>query len=142
MPTLRRLLANGDISPLKMSMSSIEAHSVIGPYDGIYECDEIIIEKHGPFQLEFCNGKLSSMKWILANDGHSDFQVTECMLDVATTVETFLDYCDELAIPWTLEQAMTFDRQLAFRTSEEVVVIFDLDRRELQCIVVRNTQCR
>jgi hypothetical protein len=136
MPKLRNLLRAADVAPLSSSMSPAEAQSLIGSCEGKYEYDDSLIEKHGQFQLEFRSGKLVVLNWILGDSGKSGFRVTEGVFDTSTTIGQFLDYCDEMEMPWTIDRALTFDRQLSFRTCESVVVTFDLGQRELQRISV------
>jgi hypothetical protein len=136
MPTLKHFLATGDIRPLALSMSSDEARSAIGSYEGIYVRDDWTIEKHGQFQLQFEHGKLVTLDWMIGDHGDSGFQVTESSLKTTTTLEEFLQYCDEAEMPWVIDERLTFDRQLTIRTCGLVVVFFDLDRRKLQRISV------
>lgn len=136
MTILKDLLKLGQLSQIKIADSREIVHATIGSGDGDYRYQGTSIEKRGAFQFEYKNEILDSITWILANDSPSNILVddSECELAPATNLYDFLDYCDRSEIPWRVEPQLSFDRQLCIRTAKDVVVMFDLDPREMQKI--------
>jgi hypothetical protein len=136
MTTLKKLLSEGNVSPLAALMSRSDVFDILGPCDGHYEYGISRAEKRGMFQFIFQHERLLKVDWVLGDNGTSAFEVTENCLNTTTTLTDFIRYCDENEVPWRIEQELSFDRQLAIRTCRSVIVIFDLDQRELQRISV------
>ena len=136
MPEITNLLMNGSLDPLSFGLSRTEVEFSLGKAEGDYEYEGVHIEKRGPFQLHYEKGQLFSVNWLLSDQGELPIAITGNHPKTTTTLEQFLDFCNEGAIPWTIDQSQSFDRQLAIRTCPNVVAIFDLDFREMQRIIV------
>lgn len=137
MTTESKLIANGDIEPLKAGISRTEAQLILGDPDGCLKQGYIVIDKYGDIQIQYNNDKLRHLRWNVAMPFESFFPLTRTTLTQKTTVIEFLEYCDRLEVCWEIDESLTFDRQLTIRTCNAVVVVFDLDRRELSSVIVR-----
>jgi len=131
-----KFLSDGQIDPLSFGMSRDEVELALGKAEGEYEYEDVTIEKRGALQLHYSNNSLFSIIWSVCDDDDLPIEINGKCPTKTTTINQFLDACDENAIPWKIEQSQSFDRQLAIRTSSKVVVFFDLDFREFQRIVV------
>ncbi|TWT29633.1 hypothetical protein [Blastopirellula retiformator] len=140
MPEMSLILQEGDIDPLALGMPQDVVKSILGNAEGVYESDDTTIEKRGPFQLRFEDGKLQAVTWLLLSAEDSPFKIAgndKGSLTKHTSLYNFLDYCEDQGISWAIENSQSFDRQLAIRTCGKVVIIFDLDAQELQRIVIK-----
>ena len=136
MPTLKQFISTGDTSPLIKAMSRNDVHEILGGCEGHYDYANTTTEKRGPFQLVFEDKRLVKLDWLLGDSGTTNFEIAGDSLTATTSVNEFLDYCNKEGVPWTIEPKLSFDRQLAIRTYRAVVVIFDMDQRELQRVSV------
>jgi hypothetical protein len=137
MPSLSTLLSTGSLDTISIGNSREMVRLAIGECEGDYEYQGTIVEKRGVTQFTYRGDKLLSVAWNLAESDKPFFgQVDYDRICKTTTPYEFFDYCDAVGISWSIEPALTFDRQLCVRTGEQVVVLFDLDPREIQKVVI------
>jgi len=136
MTTQQQLLSSGTIDPLTFGMSRDEATLTLGPSDGHYEHERMTVQKYGQVQLQFDNDNLVQLDWLVDSKFESAFRILDVTFSRKTSVADFLQLCDDAGIAWSIEVKLTYDRQLTIRTCGKVVVIFDLDHRELQKVSV------
>ncbi len=133
---LARLLSEGVVGQLRFGSSRKQVEELLGSAEGNHQFGGVLIEKHGAFQLHYARDQLFCVNWLLDEHDQPPFTFNGDYPKPDTSLYDFLNTCDEYATQWSVEQSLSFDRQLAIRTSTKVVAIFDLDFREIQRVIV------
>ncbi|PQO47921.1 hypothetical protein [Blastopirellula marina] len=133
------LLQHGDISPLSFGANRQFAAQALGDPEGEYVSGDTVVEKRGPIQLTFSGDQLHIWSWLLLDPTPPPIDFAGQLPTSATSLNLFLDLCDQLAVAWRIEEKLTFNRQLTIRTCDRLLAFFDLDARDLQKIIVSAT---
>jgi hypothetical protein len=137
MMNVAKLVAEGSFETLPFGISPTQTETLLGDSEGKIEHDDVEIEKYGEFQLHFDQSRLLSIYWVRSGETAPPFLINENHPDGSTDLDRFLWFCDELKIPWSIYQNLTFDRQLAIRTRPNVIAVFDLADRKIENIIAK-----
>lgn len=131
---LDKILKLGTFESLNFDDLLPSVIKVLGVPDGQFRFEASEVLKYGDLQLFFESGLLvkiilSFVHPVVIRSNHACVEISS-----KSTVEEFIDVCDALEVSWSINQTLTFDRQLCLSTNARTNVFFDLDRRELSRI--------
>lgn len=133
--TLRQFLTTGELAGVRLGMTAHEASERLGHIQEVAEFSGGKILRFGYLQLTFRSDALTMIAvTCLPTAGQwprIEFQPPASSIDLYG----FLSDLDSEAVEWSINPKMTFDRSLCLRAGS-ADVYFDLDRRELQKLIV------
>ncbi|AFY56811.1 hypothetical protein Riv7116_4389 [Rivularia sp. PCC 7116] len=140
MCNLKDFLKTGKLGKIHIGICIRDVIKILGkPELSTQIKPNIDIYKYGDLELTF---DCRIIKQIKISLNHNSPQIPNQLakeiwsIKQSTKIEDLLDIIDNYEISWRVHEKWSFDRQLCLVTEAEVLLYFDLDRREFQSLLV------